>query len=96
MVEVIKNEEEIEKNWEVEGDGGEVDIDDEINEVEEYEVWKVWEIFCIKRDRDVCDKLLKEREEVEKLRNMIEEERREWERKNFKLLLFNKKKWKFM
>lgn len=96
VVEAIKNEEEIEKNREAEGDGGEVDTDDETNEAEEYEAWKAREISRIKRDRDARDKLLKEREEVEKLRNMTEEERREWERKNPKPLPLNKKKWKFM
>lgn len=96
VVEEIRKEEEIEKNREAEGDGGEVDTDDETNEAEEYEAWKVREIARIKRDRDDRDKLLKEREEVEKLRNMTEEERREWERKNPKPLPLNKKKWKFM
>lgn len=96
VVEEIRKEEEIEKNREAEGDGGEVDTDDEINEAEEYEAWKAREIARIKRDRDDRDKLIKEREEVEKLRNMTEEERREWERKNPKPLPLNKKKWKFM
>ncbi|CAH8383775.1 unnamed protein product [Eruca vesicaria subsp. sativa] len=41
--------------------------------------------------------MLKEREEVEKLRNMTEQERREWERKNPKPSLTQpKKKWNFM
>ena len=96
VVEEIRKEEEIEKNREAEGDGGEVDTDDETNEAEEYEAWKAREIARIKRDRDDRDKLIKEREEVEKLRNMTEEERREWERKNPKPLPLNKKKWKFM
>lgn len=96
VVEEIRKEEEIEKNREVEGDGGEVDTDDETNEAEEYEAWKVREIARIKRDRDDREKLIKEREEVEKLRSMNEEERREWDRKNPKPLPINKKKWKFM
>lgn len=96
VVEEIRKEEEIEKSKDAEGDGGEIDTDDETNEAEEYETWKAREIARIKRDRDDRDKLIKEREEVEKLRNMTEEERREWERKNPKPLALNKKKWKFM
>ena len=96
VVEEIRKEEEIEKNRAAEGDGGEVDTDDETNEAEEYETWKAREIARIKRDREDRDKMVKEREDVEKLRNMTEEERREWERKNPKPLPSNKKKWKFM
>lgn len=96
VVEEIRKEEEIEKNREAEGDGGEVDTDDETNEAEEYEAWKVREITRIKRDRDDREKLIKAREETDKLRNMTEEERKEWDRKNPKPLSLNKKKWKFM
>jgi microfibrillar-associated protein 1 len=39
---------------------------------------------------------LKEKEEIEKVRNMTEEERREWERKNLRPLRQTKQKWKFM
>lgn len=37
-----------------------------------------------------------EEEEVEKVRNMTEEERREWERRNPKPIAQPKQKWKFM
>ncbi|KAG6547631.1 hypothetical protein Mapa_011080 [Marchantia paleacea] len=96
IVEVIKQEEEIEKNRDAEGDGGEIDTDDETNEAEEYEAWKAREIARIKRDREDREAMVKEKEEIEKLRNMTEEERREWERKNPKPLVPAKKKWKFM
>lgn len=96
VVEEIKKEEEIAKNAEAEGDGGDVDTDDELNEAEEYEAWKAREIARIKRDRDQREAIIKEREEVEKLRNMTEDERREWEKKNPKPLSATKKKWKFM
>jgi microfibrillar-associated protein 1 len=96
VVEEIRKEEEIEKNREAEGDGGEIDTDDETNVAEEYEAWKVRELARIKRDREDREAMVKEREEIEKLRNMTEEERREWERKNPKPLASSKKKWKFM
>ncbi len=96
VVEEIRKEEEIEKNREAEGDGGEIDTDDETNVAEEYEAWKVRELARIKRDREDREAMVKEREEIEKLRNMTEEERREWERKNPKPLVSSKKKWKFM
>ncbi|KAL3702014.1 hypothetical protein R1sor_020036 [Riccia sorocarpa] len=96
IVEVIRQEEEIEKNRALEGDGGDIDTDDETNEAEEYEAWKAREIARIKRDREDREAMVKEKEEIEKLRNMTEEERREWERKNPKPLVASKKKWKFM
>lgn len=96
VVEEIRKEEEMVKNIEAEGDGGEIDTDDEVNEAEEYEAWKVREIARIKRDREDREAMVKEKEEIEKLRNMTEEERRDWEKKNPKALPPSKKKWKFM
>lgn len=96
VVEEIRKEEEVARNIEADGDGGEVDTDDEVNEAEEYEAWKVREIARIKRDREDREAMIKEREGIEKLRNMTEEERREWEKKNPKALPLSKKKWKFM
>jgi microfibrillar-associated protein 1 len=96
VVEEIKKEEHIEKALNEEANIEDIDTDDELNEAEEYESWKNREIARIKRDREERDARLKEKEEIEKVRNMTEEERREWERKNPKQLRQTKQKWKFM
>jgi microfibrillar-associated protein 1 len=96
VVEEIKKEQHIEKALNEEANIEDIDTDDELNEAEEYESWKNREIARIKRDREERDARLKENEEIEKVRNMTEEERREWERKNPKQLRQTKQKWKFM
>lgn len=96
VVEEIRKDEEIQKNLEAEANISDVDTDDDMNEAEEYEAWKTREIARIKRERDDRDARLKEKEEIEKVRNMTEEERREWERKNPKPLSAPKQKWRFM
>ncbi|KAK3156601.1 hypothetical protein QOZ80_2AG0109390 [Eleusine coracana subsp. coracana] len=96
VVEEIRKEEHIEKALNEEANIEDVDTDDELNEAEEYEAWKSREIARIKRDREERDARLKEKEEIEKVRNMTEEERREWERKNPKQVRQTKQKWKFM
>ncbi|XP_008799939.2 microfibrillar-associated protein 1-like [Phoenix dactylifera] len=96
VVEEIRKDEEIQKNLEAEANIADVDTDDEVNEAEEYEAWKAREIARIKRDREDREARLKEKEEIEKVRNMTEEERREWERRNPKPLPQPKQKWKFM
>lgn len=96
VIEEIKKDEEMAKNPEGDGDGAEIDTDDEVNEAEEYEAWKAREIARIKRDREARETMIKEKEETEKVRNMTEDERREWEKKNPKVQLPTKKKWKFM
>ncbi|KAL0921027.1 hypothetical protein M5K25_008055 [Dendrobium thyrsiflorum] len=96
VVEEIRKDEQIQKNLEADADIADVDTDDELNEADEYESWKVREIARIKRERDDREARLREKEEIEKLRNMTEEERRELERKNPKPLPQTKQKWKFM
>jgi microfibrillar-associated protein 1 len=96
VVEEIRKEEHIEKALNEEANIEDVDTDDELNEAEEYEAWKNREIARIKRDREERDARLKEKEDIERLRNMTEEERREWERKNPKQVHQTKQKWKFM
>ncbi|PIA54047.1 hypothetical protein AQUCO_00900550v1 [Aquilegia coerulea] len=95
VAEILKDEQ-IQKNAELEANIADVDTDDEINEAEEYEAWKLREIARIKRDRDDREALIKEREEIDKVRNMTKEERIEWERKNPKPLPPPKQKWRFM
>jgi microfibrillar-associated protein 1 len=52
-----------------------VQTDDENDELE-YEGWKLRELKRIKRERDERDQLEKEKQDIDKLRNMTEEERR--------------------
>ncbi|KAM1594740.1 hypothetical protein ACFX10_001109 [Malus domestica] len=59
------------------------------------EIWKDKEIVRIKSNREGREVMLKE-EETEKVRNMTEEERSEWERTNLKPAPQPKQKWMFM
>ncbi|GJU67852.1 microfibrillar-associated protein 1-like protein [Tanacetum coccineum] len=63
-----------------------VETDDELNVAEEKDALKPRAAVRIKRDREDRDAIVKEKEEVKRVRNMSEEERREWERNNPKLI----------
>lgn len=71
--------------------------DDENDEVE-YEAWKLRELKRIKRDREEREAIEKEKMEIEKLRNMTEEERRLALRLNPKVVINKavKGKYKFL
>ncbi|BFG20338.1 hypothetical protein CerSpe_066130 [Prunus speciosa] len=87
--------EEIRKGLEQEANIADIVTDDEVNEAE-YEAWKAREIARIKSDRDDREAMLKEKEEIENVRNTTEEERRERERKHPKAAPRRRQKWRFM
>ncbi|XP_052597440.1 microfibrillar-associated protein 1-like [Peromyscus californicus insignis] len=74
-----------------------LNTDDE-NEEEEYEAWKVRELKRIKRDREDREALQKEKAEIERMRNLTEEERRGELRANGKVITNKavKGKYKFL
>jgi microfibrillar-associated protein 1 len=74
-----------------------VQTDDDNDELE-YEAWKLRELKRIKRERDERDALEKEKNEIDKLRNMTEEERRKELQSNPKLVTNKgvKGKYKFL
>ncbi|QQP40394.1 Uncharacterized protein FKW44_014415, partial [Caligus rogercresseyi] len=75
----------------------EVNTEDENEEIE-YEAWKLRELRRLKRDREEKEAVAREREEIDRLRNMTEAERRQ-ELKNNPKLVTNKStkgKYKFM
>ncbi|XP_022890979.1 microfibrillar-associated protein 1-like [Olea europaea var. sylvestris] len=97
VVEKFWEDQDTQRNMESEANITDMDLDDDVNEAEEYEDWKDnREIVRIKRDRDDREARLKEKEEIERVRNMTEEERREWERKNPKPSGKSKKQWMFL
>ncbi|KAG7201600.1 hypothetical protein KM043_004341 [Ampulex compressa] len=96
--EVIRKETQVGKNNnEQEGKIDDVCTDDENDEVE-YEAWKLRELKRIKRDREEREQIEKERLEVERIRNMTEEERRQEARLNPKVVTNKaaKGKYKFL
>jgi len=84
-------------NTEQESRLNDVCTDDENDEVE-YETWKLRELKRIKRDREEREQLEKERLEIERIRNMTEEERRQEARLNPKMIINKaaKGKYKFL
>jgi microfibrillar-associated protein 1 len=57
-----------------------VDTDDEAHEAPEYDAWQARELSRVSRDRAEREAAFKEREELERLRAMTDEEREEWDR----------------
>uniref|UniRef100_A0A336KRX6 CSON013156 protein n=1 Tax=Culicoides sonorensis TaxID=179676 RepID=A0A336KRX6_CULSO len=76
---------------------GDVNTEDENDEVE-YEAWKLRELKRIKRDREEKEQREKEKADIERLRNMTEEERRQELRLNPKVVTnkATKGKYKFL
>lgn len=76
---------------------GDVNTDDENDEVE-YEAWKLRELKRIKRDRDEKEQREKEKSDIERLRTMTEDERRQELRLNPKVVTNKaaKGKYKFL
>eukprot|EP00094_Tigriopus_californicus_P005236 TCALIF_05049-PA protein Name:"Similar to MFAP1 Microfibrillar-associated protein 1 (Bos taurus)" AED:0.05 eAED:0.05 QI:168/0.75/0.8/1/1/1/5/1455/463 len=73
-------------------------ITDDENEELEYEAWKLRELKRVKRDREEKEQREREAAELERLRNMTEEERRQELKSNPKVITnkANKGKYKFM
>ncbi|KAL5708702.1 hypothetical protein ACHQM5_019468 [Ranunculus cassubicifolius] len=92
----IQKDLEIQKNLDMEAQLADVNTDDEMDQKEDYDAWQVREMARIKRDKGDRVAMAKEKEEVEKVRNMTERERREWAWNNPKPLPQPKGKWKYM
>ncbi|GKA48535.1 microfibrillar-associated protein 1-like protein [Tanacetum coccineum] len=92
FVEEIRKDIEVQKNLEAEADVADVEINDDLNNADEYETWKAREIARIKRDREDRDAMVKEQEEIERVRNMTKEERKNPKQNNGA----PKQKWRFM
>jgi len=84
-------------NTEEESKLNDVCTDDE-NDETDYESWKLRELKRIKRDREEREQLERERLEIERIRNMTEEERRQEARLNPKMITNKaaKGKYKFL
>ena len=52
------------------------DDNDDVDELEEYEAWKVRELKRVKRERAEREKAAKEQRELERRRNLTDEQRR--------------------
>lgn len=84
LVDVIKRDEDMEREGLNENDGSDIELiddDDEKNEAEEYELWKIRELKRIKRDKEERLERQKELEWIAKRRSMTDAEREEDDRK---------------
>ena len=73
-------------------------LTDDESEETAYEVWKLRELKRIKRDKEEQEAFIREKQEVERLRNMTEEERQEELKRNPKVVTnaAQKGKYKFL
>ncbi|CAH2051262.1 unnamed protein product [Thlaspi arvense] len=97
VVEEVRKDQETQKSLLLEeaNNIGDVETDDEMNEAEEYEAWKTRELARIKREKDMS----REKEEIDKLRNMTEQEMENPKPSSSSSSSSSakpKKKWKFM
>jgi len=98
LVETIRREEEMAASAKAEhelSDQEMPDDNDEDNEQEEYEMWRIRELRRIKRDKEEREERAKELAEVERRRNMTEEERLEDDKRLDALAPRQEKKHKF-
>ncbi|KAB8296195.1 hypothetical protein EYC80_008978 [Monilinia laxa] len=72
----IAAREAVKKNWDDEEEEDEVDDTDDIDPEAELAAWKLRELKRIKRDREAIEEREKELEEVERRKNLTEEERK--------------------
>jgi len=63
---------------EANAEASEVDTDDDVDEAAEFESWQRREWSRIKEDREVREKFIAEREELERIRGMSEEDKAAW------------------
>ncbi|KRX21617.1 Microfibrillar-associated protein 1 [Trichinella nelsoni] len=70
-------------------------ITDDENEELAYEMWKIRELKRLKRDREEREAYEKEKQEIERVHNMTEQERRAYLRANPKIIVNKQEKGKF-
>lgn len=100
VAESIKKQNEIDAMKDVtdnDSDAGlpdDVDYDDQ--EEEEYNAWKIREMFRMKRETEQREQMIREAKDIERRRNMTDEERYQEDLKLGRFEEKEKKKWKFL